>query len=257
MRLFDNVQFGNLERRILQLSILASGAILILGAGAVSFMYPAVFGAGAFLPDSVFRNAFYGFCGLSVLLSAYIVERQVTIVRLRRQLAENHMNFTDSQRQATQELLAAMPNLKTFQDRLPDAFRRTVASQERLSVMLVMLQLPGDYALHSEQVEAFGDAAAAATRAIRKLRNEDTVYMLAPSCLAIVLLGVDLDMAEQVSRRVSEGLSYAAGTGYRFYFKIEIVNYPVHGVSAHEIQQAVKATISGETDVHDLAQTVD
>jgi len=256
MHFYDTVQFRHLDRRILQLSILAAIVIVVLAGGVLALMYPAVFGPEAFLPDMVFRHAWYGFCGLSVLLSAYIVDRQFTIVHLRRQILENRTNFTASQRAATEELLAAMPNLKTFQHRLPTEFSRTVAAQERFSIILVVLQLPGDHAPMSERLQAIGDAAAAATRTLRKLRNEDIVYLLGPACLGIILPGADLQAAEEVSRRFSEGLSNAAGAAYRFYFKVELINYPAHGVSAHEIQQVVRAVILGENSARDLAEAL-
>src|SRR6185437_11511809 len=108
----------------------------------------------------------------------------------------------------------------------------------------------------SERLQAIGDAAAAATRTLRKLRNEDIVYLLGPACLGIILPGADLQAAEEVSRRFSEGLSNAAGAAYRFYFKVELINYPAHGVSAHEIQQVVRAVILGENSARDLAEAL-
>jgi len=46
-------------------------------------------------------------------------------------------------------------------------------------------------------------------------------------------------IAERISERIAEGLSDAAGATNRFSYKINIVNCPANGASAHELQEAV------------------
>jgi len=65
VRLFDTIHPDQLDRRELQLTLLACCTILVLGAGLALLMYPLVFSHSS----SILRNAFYGFCGLSALLA--------------------------------------------------------------------------------------------------------------------------------------------------------------------------------------------
>src|SRR5258708_35786650 len=76
---------ADLERREFQLSIFACLAIAVLAGGLALLMYPAVFSSRENSPTRVPQIAFFGFCALSCLLVAYIVDCQVTIHRLRDQ----------------------------------------------------------------------------------------------------------------------------------------------------------------------------
>ena len=60
----------------------------------------------------------------------------------------------------------------------------------------------------SLRCSALGDAAKVIAR---KMREQDSIYILAPACFGVVLPGVDLEAAERVCARVSEGLADAAG----------------------------------------------
>jgi len=63
MRLFDRLSSGNLDRREMQLAILACSAIVVLAGGLALFMYPVVFSQAPTAPTRTIAITFYGFCG--------------------------------------------------------------------------------------------------------------------------------------------------------------------------------------------------
>ena len=67
----------HLERRELQLTILAAVIVLVLAGGLAAFMYPLVF-LHPVGNKWTLRVAFFGFCGLTLLFVGYLLERQRT-----------------------------------------------------------------------------------------------------------------------------------------------------------------------------------
>ena len=200
MELFDKMRPAELERRELQLTIFASSAIAILGIGTALLMYPLVF-SGQNAGNTMLHVGFFGFCGLSLLLSIYLWDRQRTVQRLRREVAADRMRIAEAQAQASGELLRTMPNMSAFQDRLPMEYRRTAATSQKLSILMVMLRLPAGTSQSASTV-LLSDAAKAVSR---RLRDQDCLYMLSPVFFAAVLPGVDLRSAEGYSSRISGG----------------------------------------------------
>ena len=255
MRLFDQIYPQDLERRELQLALLACSTILVLSAGIVLLMYPVVFSRTNPLVNNPFgnivlQNAFYGFCGLSVLLAVYIVDRQMTILSLRREIAEERKRAVETKIQASAELLSAIPNLGSFKDRLAMEFRRATAAAQALTVMVIVITLPEDIASTPFAISLLSDAATAISR---KLRQQDSIYSLRENCLGTILPTVTRAVAEKVAGRVSEGLSDAAGANNRFSFSIKIVSYPADASSAHELQEAVLAIVPADDYMRSMA----
>src|SRR5271165_4929419 len=112
-----------LERREFHLSLFACSAIVVLAGGLALLMYPAVFANRENTPLTVPQVAFFGFCLLACLLVAYIMDRQITIQRLRAQIAADRKRSSEALRQASADLLSTMPNFSTFEDRLTMEFR--------------------------------------------------------------------------------------------------------------------------------------
>lgn len=247
MRLFDKIRPDQLDRRELQLTLLACGTILILGAGLALLMYPLVFSYSS----SVLRNAFYGFCGLSALLAVYLVDRQVTIQQLRRQIAEAGRRAAETKIEASAELLNAIPNLSSFKDRLAMEYRRAAAADQVLSVLVVTVILPEDVSSTPFAISLLSDAAKAISR---KLRGQDSLYVLRPHCFGTILPTVSRAVAERISGRVAEGLSDAAGATNRFTYKIDIVNSPVNAASAHQLQEAVLTLLPVDNSMRSMAE---
>lgn len=252
MKIFDRVQADNLERREVHLSIFVSVTVIVLAVGTGVLMYPMVFSRQT-PGDWSMRVAFFGYCALCALLAFYLWDRQGTIRRLRRQMAEDRRQIAETRREASVELLKTMPNFSSFQDRLPMEFRRMASTTEKLSIVVIAIKLPAGHSSPSETASALGDAAKVIGR---KMREQDSIYILAPACFGAVLPGVDLGTAERVCARLTEGLADAAGASHRFQFELKVINYPAHASSAHELLQAVSALASLDDSVRGMAEAL-
>lgn len=252
MKLFDRVNADNLERRELHLSIFVAVIVMMLAVGTGFLMYPVVFsyqGPG----ERTMHIAFFGYCGLCILLTMYLWERHATIRQLRREMAEGRRQIAETRRQASVELLKTMPNFDSFQDRLPMEFRRTATTTQKLSIVVITIKFPPDHASPSETASALGDAAKVIAR---KMREQDSIYILAPACFGAVLPGVDLSTAERVCARLTEGLADAAGASHRFHFELKVINYPAHASSATELLQAVSALALVDESMPGMAEAL-
>jgi GGDEF domain-containing protein len=252
MKIFDQVRADNLERRELQLSIFVAVTVSVLAVGMVVLMYPLVF-SHQVPADRTTRIAFWGFCALCILLTVYLWDRHATIRRLRREMAEGRRQIAETRRQASVELLKRMPNFDSFQDRLPMEFRRTATTTQKLSIVVITIKFPPEHSSPSETASALGDAAKVIAR---KMREQDSIYILAPACFGAVLPGVDLSTAERVCARLTEGLADAAGANHRFHCELKVVNYPEHASSATELQQAVSALALVDEPVAGMAEAL-
>jgi GGDEF domain-containing protein len=252
MKISNRVQADNLEHSEMQLSIFVAVTVTVLAAGMVVLMYPIVFSHQT-PGDRTLRTAFWGFCALVVLLTIYLWERHATIRRLRREMAEGRRQIVENRRQASVELLKTMPNFGSFQDRLPMEFRRMATTTQKLSIVVITIKFPADHSSPSETASALGDAAKVIGR---KMREQDSIYILAPACFGAVLPGVDLSSAERVCARLNEGLADAAGASHRFQFDLKVVNYPAHASSAHELQQAVSTLALADDSVQGMAEAL-
>ena len=237
----------DLERREFQLSLFACLAIVVLAGGLALLMYPAVFSTRESSSTRAPQIAFYGFCILSSLLVAYIVDRQITIHRLRRQMVLDRKKASEALRQASADLLSTMPTFNTFEDRLTMEFRRAAAADLKLSVLVVSIKLHAAFSEPSLGMSALGDAAKAISR---KLREEDSIFILRSAYFGVILPGVGQADAKRFSARIAEGLSDAAGASDRFSFKVEAISYPEQTTSAHDLELVVSGWLP-ETDSKD------
>jgi GGDEF domain-containing protein len=239
MYFFDRISLASLEHRETHLILTASLAIIVLAGGLVLFMYPVVFSPTA-PTNRALAIPLVGFCVLSVLLSGYLIDRQKTIQRLRYQIAEDRMRSSRALKQASTDLLQALPNFDSFQDRLPMEYRRAVSAKYDLSVLVVAIHLHVALAKSTDASSAFGDAAKAICG---KLREQDSVYLFTAGYFGAILPGVDVSIAKQICARVSEGLTDAAGAANRFTFKIDAFNYPEQASSARDLELAVSGLL--------------
>lgn len=232
----NKIESGELERRESHLSLFASFAIVVLAAGLALLMYPAVFSNHDPSAPKTPQIAFFGFCALSCLLAAYIVNRQFTISRLRHQIALDRKRATEALERASADVLDTMPNFATFEDRLAMEFRRALVADLKLSVLVVAINLTPGTAEAGHGTAALGDAAKTISR---KLREQDSIYILSPGFFGVILPDVDQKTAQRVSTRLSEGLSDAAGASNRYTFKINSISYPEQTSSAHDLELVV------------------
>src|SRR5881296_2401049 len=158
MGTLNRTELDRLERRELQLTILAAAFVLVQAAGLAMFMYPLVF----LRPVGnkwTLRVAFFGFCALTLLFVGYLLERQRTVRQLKQQLlAELERNVT-LQQQASVDLLQTMPDQNHFWDRLTMEYRRAMTMQKTLSILLVKAKPAGASAKTEPSSEAWSDAA--------------------------------------------------------------------------------------------------
>jgi hypothetical protein len=231
---------ADLERREVQLAAFACAAIAIMGIGSALLMYPIVFSHQGNPADRNLRIAFFGFCGLCLLLTTYVWDTQATMRRLRRQMELDRKQSTTARLQASEELLKSIPKLNSFQDQLPMEYRRTTATGRQLSVLVVAFQFPVDA---SSAASILGDAAKAISR---KLREQDSLYLLSPACFGVILPALEAAPARSLASRIAEGLVDAAGLSARASYKIDVVNYPQNASSAHELYNAVSALIPSD-----------
>jgi GGDEF domain-containing protein len=236
VRFFDQMPSGSLERREMQLILFACSTIIVLAGGLALFMYPVVFSHAGPASTRILPVAFIGFCIVSVLLAVYLVDRQVTIGRLRQQIEEERRRASEALKQASTDLLETLATFSSFQDQLMMEYRRAAAGKQNLSVLVITTKVHEALSEPSLSRPVLGDAAKAISR---KLREEDSIYLLTEGHFGVVLPGVDAHAAQRVSTRLVEGLTDAAGANNRFSFKVHAISYPEQASSAHDLELAV------------------
>jgi GGDEF domain-containing protein len=236
MRFFDGMPAKGLERREMQLILFACAVIVILAGGLAAFMYPVVYSQTGLSMSRTMSAAFFGFCVLSILLAGYLLDRQATIARLRQQIRDERKKTSEALVMASAELLQALPNFSSFQDQLSMECRRHTATKQNLSVLIVSTKINQNQLEPSHSISSLGDAAIAITR---KLRGEDSVYLVASNHFGVILPGIDRAAAQRISARLKEGLDDAAGVSNRFTYKIDSISYPEQASSARDLELAV------------------
>lgn len=240
MRIFDQIDPASVDRREWQLWLLAFSVIIVLTVGMALLMYPTVFSDPIVLSGTLLRKSFFGFCGLSMLLVGYLLDRQIVIRQLRRSLVEEQTRNVRLRQEASVDLLESLPAFSHFQDRLAMEFRRAVNIQQPLSLLVVTLKPARRLTDSREICTAYGDAA---KTLVRKLRGEDSIYLFAAGVFGIVLPGIAGADANRVADRLTEGLIDASGASNRFTSELRVINYPEHASSAREFEQMARASI--------------
>lgn len=236
MRLFDGIPSGSLERREMQLILFACLGIIVLASGVALLMYPVVFSQTVSAPGRSMTVGFFGFCVLSILLAVYLVNRQATIGRLRKQIGEERRMSSGVLNQARVDLLETLANFSLFQDQLLMEYQRAAAGKQNLSVLVITTRVHEDLSDPNLSMPVLGNAAKAISR---KLREQDSIYILTHGHFGVILPGVDALAANRVSARIVEGLTDAAGASNRFSFKVDAISYPEQTSSAYDLELAV------------------
>jgi GGDEF domain-containing protein len=232
---FDQTELDHLERRDLHLSILAATIVLVMAGGVALLMYPLVFVHPDEANKWTLRFAFGGFCVLSVLVAAYLLDRKRTVHGLKQQLVAELKRNLELRYQANVDLLHTMPDLNHFQDRLSMEHRRAATMQRTLSLVGIKVSLSRSLVGKDEETTALGEAA---RELCRNLRPTDSIFSLGPGVFGLVLPDTDTAGANRVKFKLEEALK-AVGGGNRFSSKAFVYNYPEQFQSAHEMEQEV------------------
>jgi GGDEF domain-containing protein len=238
MATINRQELDHLERRELQLTIVAAVFVFVLASGLAVFMYPMVF----VHPDPVnkwtLRVAFFGFCALTLLFIGYLLERQRTVGKLKQQILEELERNIELRLQASADLLQSMPDINHFWDRLTMEYRRAISMQRNLTLLLVKAK-PGAAGGGTDNTSALGDAAKAMSR---KLRPTDSIYRLAPDIFGLVLPETDTLNGKRIAVRLQEELQ-SVRAKHGGSFDTSVHNYPEHVQSSHELEDIVKSML--------------
>jgi GGDEF domain-containing protein len=232
-------ELDRLERRAFHLTILASVFVMVLAGGVALLMYPLVF----VHPDEAnkwpLRFAFFGFCILTLLFVAYLLDRHRMVRNLKQQLVEELDRNLELRFQAHADILHTLPDLSHFQDQLAMAYRRASNMQRPLTLLAVKVKVSVSLADEKEKVGVLGEAAKAISN---QLRTTDSLYSLAEGLFGLVMPDTDLANAKRFAMQL-EGTLKSVGSPNRFSFEITTRNYPEHVSSAHEFEEVVSSLL--------------
>jgi GGDEF domain-containing protein len=238
VQVFDHIDPQDLDRRDAELWIIAITMLGILAGGMALLMYFSFLWSPV-LPKGVSpREIIFSFCVLSLLLVAYLVERQLTVRRLRKQLRQERTRTARLLGQASADLLETLPDFKRFRARLKLEFSSAKTFQQPLSLVLTVIR-PARQVLESGETSTVLADAVKAT--VRMLRRENAVYMLAQGKFGILLPGILEEDADRVAERLGERLLDASGANNRFAFNVQVINYPRQVASISEIDDSIES----------------
>lgn len=240
MRSSHRMDPNSVNKREFQLAVFSLSVVAVLIAGLAVLMYPTVESHPLIFSGRTLRVFFFGFCGLSVLLMGYLIERQITVLRLRREITRAEEKYRELHRQVGKDLLDTLAGMGHFQDRLSMEFRRAVNSRDALSIMVIRLRPDPRVTSLAEVTAVLGDSAKAI---LRKLRREDSLYHFAEGAFGVILPEVNVQTARLVAARITEGLQDVAGAAERFSHEIKVFNYPQHAATASELVKEVRSLV--------------
>jgi GGDEF domain-containing protein len=238
MPTLNREELQKLESRELQLTLLSSVFFLVLAGGLAAFMYPLVF----IHPEGnkwTLRVAFFGFIALTMLFMGYLFDRHKMMGRLKQQLLDELERNVELRIQASTDMLASMPDLNHFWDRLTMEYRRAMSGEKTLSILLVKAKSAPGISPTPANSSAWSDAAKAMTR---KLRPTDSLYRLSTDVFGLVLPETDVANAKMISARLQTELQTVRAK-YQCLFDITAHNYPEHVKSSHELEDIVKSIL--------------
>lgn len=232
---FNLGELDKLERRERQLTILAAVVVLVMAAGLAVLMYPLVFVHPDEAQKLPLRFAYFGFCILSVLIAAYLLDRQRTFRKVKQQLVSQLQQNVELQNRSNADLLHTIPDLNHFRDRVAMDYRRAAAMQRTLSVLVVKIVFTGNSTDPNKETAALGDAARAIERVIRPT---DSMYLLDKAIFGLLLSDTDTATANRLKVELEQSLRLV-GANNNFSVVTFVCNYPDHAKSAHDLEEAV------------------
>lgn len=211
--------------------ILSFLLISVLGVSLLSFMFPSAF--WMWTADGVAMNssqrAFFGFCTMLGLTLIYLLQRQATVRRLKRQLFAAQVLVASSERTAAAEAFRNLPDTDQFRDTLAMEFRRAGSAGSSLAGVLMAAPNAGP--------EALGTLA----RKVRQsLRRGESMYRISNHALAIILPNMDLVDARAFAGQVEQSMN-PGGVA----FESRITAYPEEVDTLSELEIRLRGALPG------------
>jgi len=215
-----------LERQDWHLWILATLLMLILGISLLSFMYPTVFWLSNDSAWQAQERAFFGFCVLLSLGIVYMLQRQATVRRLRRQLFEAKAAVEAVKIEATIEAFRTLPGTEPFRDMLAMQYRRASTSGSPLGGAV--------FVIPKASLEAMGRM----VHLLRSmLRRGESLYRVSDKALGVILPNMPLSDVACLATQV-EQLSGIPGDEE----EVRITSFPDDADSLAELERRLRGS---------------
>jgi GGDEF domain-containing protein len=211
-----------LDRQDWHLWVLAILLMFILGVSLLSFMFPTAFWFREEVAVRAPQRAFLGFCVLLGLALVYMLQRQATVRRLRRQLFEARAAVVDAERKAAVQAFLNLPGMSQFRDAVAMEYRRASASSASLALVLLAV-------LHQSR-EQLGQV----TNLLHlMLRRGETLFRVSDNTLGVVLPGMYLGDANAFAAQALEQISNQIAA---LKFNLTITAYPEEAEGLAELE---------------------
>jgi len=204
--------------------MLAILLIFVLGVSLLSFMFPSTFWFGEELAVARPQRAFFGFCVLLALVLVYLLQRQATIRRLKRQLFRSQAEAVEARRETAIRSFQTLPGMSQFRDTLAMEFRRASASNANLAVLSLIASNP--------TLEKLGQICNL-LRAL--LRQGESLYRLSDTGIGLILPGLQLNTAASFVAQAEGLLGLPKGE-----LGVRMAAYPDHAESLAELEQQLR-----------------
>ncbi|MBI4458970.1 MAG: hypothetical protein HY648_02790 [Acidobacteria bacterium] len=209
-----------LERLDWHLWVLTILLIFVLGISLLSFMFPSAFWVGSDLALQTPQRAFFGFCVLLALVLVYLVQRQATVRRLKRELFNAQAAVTAAEQETATQAFLGLPGIAQFRDALAMEYRRASSSQAALAAVVFTAPKASPYALGR------------LTHLLRGiLRRGESLYRISDKAVSVILPGMKLGDAASFAAQ-AETLSEIA----REELETRVTSYPEDAPSLAELE---------------------
>jgi len=210
----------------------------LLAGGLALHMYTLATAPGLSLSRGAMVEGIVSFCVLALLFVGYLIDRQMVIAHLRRELSEERKINLERRMKGNKELIQTLFGPGQFCDRLAMELQRATNSRLPLAGLTISLEVSPGLSDIDDIYSTFGEAVKAM---MGKLRAEDSIYQYTPGVFGILLPKTGPDMARGVAVRVADGLNEAMGFSKRYSFEIHITNYPDQAKTATEMERLMRA----------------
>lgn len=221
------ISWEEIDRRDWHLWILAILLMFVLGVSLLGFMFPSVFWVQGQLALQAPQQAFVGFSVLLALVLVYLLQRQLQMRRLKRQLFEARVAVHTVQHNAAVQAFLTLPGMSQFRDSLAMEYRRASSSGARLAIVVLRVL--------SASPEMMGRIAALLRP---MLRRGEMMARISDNVLGLILPDMQLSDATAFGARAEEHLSSQVG-------EVELMStvsgYPEQAASLAELENPLRS----------------